>query len=73
MFNSKKDMYSNSVFFFSNLSWRFVLAYSIPERYMHKYGGGCDLGRKTHSRDFPNIHEGFLGNFLTYGEVLDDI
>lgn len=62
MLNSKKDMYSNSVFFFFDLSWGFMSTYSILDGYVHKYGSGCDLGWKAHSRGFPNMHGGFLGN-----------
>ena len=53
MFNSKKDMYSDSAFFFSDLSWGPV----------HKYGGGYDLWWKTHSMGFPYMHGGILGDF----------
>ena len=38
MFNSKKNMYLDFAFFFSDLSWG-------P---MHKYGGGYDIWWKTH-------------------------
>ena len=55
-------------------------AYSILERYVHKYGD--DLERKAHLRGFPTCM-GFLGNFdsrrsfsgllSTYEEVSNDI
>ena len=54
-------MYSNSVFFSSNLPWGFMPAYSILEGYVHKYGG--DLGRKAHLKGFLNMHGDFLGDF----------
>ena len=60
MFNSKKDMYFNSIFFSSDLPWGFMPAYSIPEGYVHKYGG--DLARKAHLRGFLNMHGDFLGD-----------
>ena len=61
IFNFKKDMYSNFVFFSSNLPWGFMPAYSILEGYVHKYGG--DLGRKAHLKGFLNMHGDFLGDF----------
>lgn len=66
MFNFKKDMYLSSVFFFSNFSWGFALAYSIPKEYVHMCGG--DLGWKAHPRGFLTCMEVFLV-ILIYGGV----
>ena len=81
MFNSKKDMYSKSVFFFSDFSWGFVPAYSIPQGYMHKNDG--DLEWKAHSRSFSIIcrvlvsdsdsRGSFCRLLLTHKEVVDDV
>lgn len=62
----QEDMYSNSIFFSFDLSWGFEPTYSIPKRYMHKYGG--DLRWKAHLRGFLIMHRVFLV-FLTHKGV----
>ena len=44
MFNSKKDMYFNSIFFSSDLPWGFMPTYSIPEGDVYKFLGNSNSG-----------------------------
>ena len=81
MFNSKKDMYSNSMFFFSEFFWGFVPTYPVPQGYMHKNDG--DLEWKAHLRGFSimcrvlhsdfDSRRSFCQLLLTHKEVLDDV